>query len=453
MEGSFGQRGWKEFHRNRKNILAEYDKIIEQTSSRPVRSAHGPGIEAYIRKWLSDFLPKKYGVTSGYIIPNVFNDNGYIYHFDIIIYNQLEAPILWIEGNEDNSDQGKSKAIPAQHVIAVYEVKSRLTKANAHDALEKLKQTEEFKEQLNEKYSCGIIFTELKETENKSTSILQELYKGKDVLGFKGGMVLRYEGDETCTGLISLSLLNPQNLDHKNTYLPLAKRIDDLNFFLTEDGNLQIAESGGGGMMVCTSPNSWAFSKSYGTNFTESSIMLDLSWSRSNFSRFCMNLLASLEGMNPGLNHPFFGMIFDSIRRERASPQPEIPRQGYPFLTISLHQEENRTEQHSVCFLEDGIEIEFLVEIENKGDSLATISDDEFRTTLPLPAGKKGVCRKKIRAAPLKNLEEGLAFYANSIEFPYRLVYKTGKDNNEFFAVEATVKICDGQMSISSVAV
>lgn len=50
MKDSFGQHGWKEFHRNRKNILDEYDKVIEQTSNRPVKVAHGYAVEAYIRK-------------------------------------------------------------------------------------------------------------------------------------------------------------------------------------------------------------------------------------------------------------------------------------------------------------------------------------------------------------------------------------------------------------------
>ena len=34
MQDWDGQYGWKEFHRNRKNILAEFDKILEQTSIR-----------------------------------------------------------------------------------------------------------------------------------------------------------------------------------------------------------------------------------------------------------------------------------------------------------------------------------------------------------------------------------------------------------------------------------
>jgi hypothetical protein len=141
VDGCFGQQGWKEFHRNRKDILHEFDKILELTSNRPIRVAHGQGVEAYIRKWLAEFLPKKFSVTSGYIISALFDDlfgSAKIYHYDIIIYNHLEAPVLWTEGNQDNSEQGKFRAVPAKYVYAVYEVKSRLTKKNVVDAFNKL---------------------------------------------------------------------------------------------------------------------------------------------------------------------------------------------------------------------------------------------------------------------------------------------------------------------------
>ena len=52
LENCYGQHGWKEFYRNRKDILAEFDKILEQTSNRPIQVAHGQGVEAYFRKWI-----------------------------------------------------------------------------------------------------------------------------------------------------------------------------------------------------------------------------------------------------------------------------------------------------------------------------------------------------------------------------------------------------------------
>ena len=314
LDNCYGQHGWKEFLRNRKDIITEFDKVLEQTTNRPIHVAHGQAVEAYIRKWLAEFLPKKYAVTSGYIIPDLYDNSGKIYHYDIIIYNRLEAPVLWTEGNQDNSEQGKYRAIPAKHVVAVYEVKSRLTKDNVAEALSKLDQTKDFSNQLNKNYTCGAIFIDLKESDKNKESILKELRKGANVFGFSGGMVLRYEGDDTPTGIISL-LNTESNSEAESIHCkPLAKRIDDLNIYITEEGNLECAEPGSGAIMVVTAENTWSVSKLYGVTYKEGSISVYLSWSRSNFSEFCINLLSALEGLPYNdKNRPSFGRVFDKI--------------------------------------------------------------------------------------------------------------------------------------------
>jgi hypothetical protein len=444
MQDCYGQYGWKEFHRNRKNILDEFDKILEQTSNRPIQTAHGSGVEAYIRKWLSEFLPKKYGVTSGYIVPNLYEDAGKIYHFDIIIYNCLDAPVLWTEGNEDNSEQGKYRAIPAQHVVAVYEVKSRLSKKNISEALSKLDQTQDFKEQLNEKYSCGLIFIDLKESVNRSASIIKELYNGKNVFGFRGGIVFRYEGDDTITGLIFISILD-RSESNKNIhrYSPIAKRIDDLNIYQSEDGNLQVVEQGAGVILVKTAENNWSVSKLYGVSYEKDGISTHLMWSRSNFSRFCVDLLGSLEGLPYNdKNRPSFGMIFDSIRLERAPLQSSEPNPGYPFLTIFLHGGGSNGEKLLINYEEDLATIEYWVEVVNEGYADATISDDMFKTCLVLPRNKKALKSTKFAVEPRgKNRSFEDILNSEGLEIPYRLVYKVGQDGKELFAVERTIKI------------
>lgn len=124
LEKCYGQRGWREFHRNRKNILAEFDKLLEQTSNRPVQAAHGPAVEAFL-----------------------------------------------------------------------------------------------------------LIFIDLKESDNNKSSIIEALYAGKDVIGFSGGMVLRYEGDHTCTGLISIHRTESKEVAAVSHCTPLAKPIDSLAIY------------------------------------------------------------------------------------------------------------------------------------------------------------------------------------------------------------------------------
>jgi hypothetical protein len=297
LENCYGQQGWKEFNRNRIDILSEFDKILEQNENRPVQVAHGRGVEAYLRKWLSEFLPKKFGVTSGFIIPDLYDDSKLIYHFDIIIFNQLDAPILWIEGNEDQNEQGKYRAIPAKHVISVYEVKSRLNKSNIIDALKKLNQTKDFSDQLHPLYSCGVIFIDLKESDNNNDTIIKELLKGKDVFGFSGGMVLRYEGDNSCIGLIKFFDIELKDSIENKHYTPIAKPIDDLKIYGIEDGSLQLAEQGSGATLVATSKNTWSVVKTYGVMYNEGIKTVQLDWSRSYFSDFCIDLLSALEGL------------------------------------------------------------------------------------------------------------------------------------------------------------
>jgi hypothetical protein len=442
MQDCYGQRGWKEFHQNRQSILSEFDKIAQQISSKPVKVAHGVGVEAYLRKWLSDFLPKKFGVTSGYIIPTLYDDKGALYHFDIIIYNCLEAPVLWTEGNADNSEQGKYRAIPARHVVAVYEVKSSLTKKNVKDALEKLGQTESFKDQLHRNYSCGVIFVDLKEDENNNEKIIKELHNGYKIHGFSGGMVLRYEGDDTSTGVISVFPDNAET-EKKTCTKPLAKRIDDLNIYLTEDGNLRLAENGGGAVFVATSMGTWAVSKSYGVNWVGNGYRVYLNWSRSNFSRFCVDFLGTLDGvLYNDENKSSFGMIFDSIRTKKAPLQASGCKPGYPFITVSLFGGGANGEMVLVSREGDDWSIEFWVKVTNEGDAEAIVSDDLFKNSITVPPGKSALRDLRIMAkAKKKGVDFIKLLNEDSFEFSYRVVYKVPGHENELFSVERVVRI------------
>ena len=452
MDGCFGQHGWREFNRNRKDILAELDRILELITNRPVKTAHGQAVEAYIRKWLTEFLPNKYAVTSGYVIPTLYDDSEKLYHFDIIIYDGLDAPVLWTEGNEDSSDQGKYRAIPAKHVIAIYEVKSRLTKGNVTDALCKLDQTKDFSNQLNKSYSSGVIFIDLKESDNNKESIIKELLKGKEIFGFSGGVVLRYENDDTCIGLISI--FDIENIDKEENKLckPLAKPIDDLGIYLTEEGSLEISEHGVGAMLVDTSKNNWSVSKQYNAMYSEGKKAIHLNWSRSNFSRFCIDLLSALEGLPYNdKNKPSFGQVFDKVDRKKAQLQKEFHEEGLPFLAISLYEGGDFNKKLTIDSEDENTIIRFSVEVENQSDYMVIISDDSFKSKCELKGRKKAIRTISFKVKPSdtgKNLEETLK--GNGLVFSYRLVYYPTDGDKDFYALERNIRITDGNIEFVS---
>lgn len=454
MKDNYGQHGWKEFHRNRKDILSEFDKILEKTENRPIQVAHGIGVEAYLRKWLAEFLPKKFGVTSGYIIPNLYDDSDKIYHYDIIIYNRLDSPILWVEGNEDNSEQGKYRAIPAEHILAVYEVKSRLNKKNVIDSIEKLNQTINFKDQLNPLYHCGNIFIDLKEKDNNNESIIKELFKGNKIFGYSGGMVLRYEGDETCTGKIDFHKLNPKEQSttkEKNIRLkPIAKPIDDLDIYYSEDGNLTINEQMAGIKLVMTKKNTWSFSKSYGIMYDEDNLSVHLSWSRSHFSDFCIQLLSDLEGISfDDKNRPSFGQIFDTAEMKKAPLQGSKKEKGKPFLKLKVYDGNDVNKQLEVSQERKSGKISFWVVVENLENFDVVISDDFFNNKLILPKGKYAM-KKVSYKVKLKNESNTFKnILHEGFNIPYRLVYYTKSNNDskkEFFAIEQIAIYKKGQL-------
>lgn len=448
MKNCFGQHGWKEFNQNRKDILFELDRIIEKTQNRPIQVAHGQGVEAFIRKWLSEFLPKKFGITSGYIIPDLYNDSLKLYHFDIIIYNQLEAPILWTEGNFDQNEQGKYRAIPAKHVVSVYEVKSRLTKPNITEALKKLGQTEGFVNQLNPLYSCGIIFIDLKETENNNKSIVKELIKGKDVFGFSGGVILRYEKDHSCVGRIKLFDINKEEkIENQHLHLaPIAKPIESLNIYITEDGNLQIAEQGAGAKIMVTSPSNWSVSKIYGVEYSEGHKLINIGWSRSYFSDFCIDLISTLEGLVfNDKERPSFGQVFDGIERKKAPLQGENIEKNKPYIILKLYEGGEYGEKLII----DSEFIKFKLLLENIGEADAIISDDSFKNKQKLPTGKKAIKEITFQAKPKHSNKQIREILVNEpLEIPYRMVYYSDNINKEFIAIETKLKIFKNEINI-----
>lgn len=296
MNKCFGMHGWREFHRNRKDILAEFDRLREITQNRPVQTAHGQGVEAYLRKWLSEFLPKKWAVTSGYVIPVLYKDNIKLYHYDIIIYDCLNAPVLWTEGNQDDSAQGKSRAIPAKYVAAILEVKSRLSRRSVQDMVNKMMEIDRFKDQLPDTFFSSGIFVELREEDNGQSAILESMIQFGGVHRFMGAMVLRYEGDESAIGVVRLFADDGNNSNTNAS--KLAKPIDDLAIYMTEDGNVEMSECGAGVIAVATDDHTWSMSKVYSSFMSQEGFSANIAWSRSGFSEFCIDMVSFLDGLS-----------------------------------------------------------------------------------------------------------------------------------------------------------
>jgi hypothetical protein len=90
LQIEFPVQGWKQFLTSRKEMLDAYDRAREKAKSHEVEVFHGKVAEAELRKWLSSFLPKRYRVTSGYIVSLGLKSTEKTPHFDVIIYDQLE---------------------------------------------------------------------------------------------------------------------------------------------------------------------------------------------------------------------------------------------------------------------------------------------------------------------------------------------------------------------------
>jgi hypothetical protein len=78
-------------------MFAEFDVARTHGKMHEIETWHGVVAEGLFRRWLADFLPWRFGVTSGYIISQNRLEDEKTPHFDVIIYDRLNAPVLWVE--------------------------------------------------------------------------------------------------------------------------------------------------------------------------------------------------------------------------------------------------------------------------------------------------------------------------------------------------------------------
>ena len=312
-EKCYGSFGWRQFWENRIDILKEYDRLKGLNLNSPVRTSHGVALEAKIREWLTTFLPKSYAVTSGYIIPDLVVDDYTLRHFDIIIYDQLRAPILWVEDTLDNSPIGAKKAIPAKYVYSVIEVKATLNKKHIAESISKLKEISNLKEFLPSNFSCASIFAEIGTDVPNNTSILDSFINCLELVNYAGSLVLRSNADETSSGQIVISTID--NEDNVIPEVSLTKSIDNLNIYINQAGQLKIAETCGGAALCATSSNNWSVTKLYSPYIAKNGIYISLEWSHNSFTRFFVQLISSLEGVKLKKEQLNFGQVYDRIKR------------------------------------------------------------------------------------------------------------------------------------------
>jgi hypothetical protein len=215
----FSKPGFKQFLSQRKEMLDRFDSAFVRAQAQKVQVHHGKVAEASFRAWLGAFLPTRFGVTSGYIISNDRKANDKLVHFDVIIYDQIESPILWLDDSADLSHEGTSKAIPVEHVYCVLEVKSQLSPTTMKEAIEHLselrpfmgtdKKDERYKVCLPDHFCCGVVFFNLAKENEYSESTLLNMVEGSALRGFFGGIALRGEGHTlSVSGRLQLLLPN-----------------------------------------------------------------------------------------------------------------------------------------------------------------------------------------------------------------------------------------------------
>lgn len=257
-------------------MLREYDTARDKSVGQETKTAHGRVAEAQFRKWLESFLPTRYGVTSGYIVSSGFTESVSLPHYDVIVYDQLESPVLWVDENPDYTKQGESRALPVEYVRAVFEVKSAFNTRSAKEAMEHLNDLSPFllggdvegerhRRFLSLDFVCCTVFFELREDDAYNASALSHL-TAMMVRGFTGGVILRAENKPLHeTGLIQV---------------------------MNGDASFQSNVARGRETLFATSGMALGDSAQHG----DQHVVAYLQWSPTFFSQFAFDIIAMMKG-------------------------------------------------------------------------------------------------------------------------------------------------------------
>lgn len=293
-----GTQGWEQFLTTKQEMLYQYELAKQYSKSHIVQVSHGKVAEGVFRNWLEGFLPDRYGVTSGYIVSqNKEFHNLSLPHYDVIIYDKLNSPTLWIEKNPDNSKQGDTRAIPAEYVKGVIEVKSNMTAKSSKDAVSKIRELKpllrgpEAEQQYDGKIGKGFfgmaVFFEILKSNEYKKELLDNLICDDIDIPFLGGIILKGAGrDINDTG--SFKILNSETPIEST----IGKRKESIIKGNPLANSIKIADNCYCGGM--------------------------LTWSPANFSSFAFDIIALLEGkFQAGYCSSWYGLSWLNPKRKK----------------------------------------------------------------------------------------------------------------------------------------
>ncbi len=190
----------------RSKLLADYDTAVKQGADDPIKTAHGVSCEAHFRTFLEQFLPKKYGVTKGYIITPNLDYAGPLEEWDVIIYDSQESPVLFVRRTKEESLSAGERGIPVEFVRGVIEVKATFNKAMATQVTRKLLKLRSFQatkppypgarpSSLPSEFRAAAVFFETKVSDAKeyadALGALAPFWQKDPFMQFIGALIIR----------------------------------------------------------------------------------------------------------------------------------------------------------------------------------------------------------------------------------------------------------------------
>jgi hypothetical protein len=145
--------------------------------------------------------------------------------------------VLWLDDNADLSSGGISRAIPAEHVQAVIEVKSSYDATSAAKAIEHLFElepllqdvdpaSERYKRYLPPDFFCAVVYFEDRGGRRFKESTMANAIPDRPLRGYFGGIILRADDLQSDESLRMFFLVSKKMYDpraEKNTLAALTE--------------------------------------------------------------------------------------------------------------------------------------------------------------------------------------------------------------------------------------